>query len=567
MQNTVAKADELLPELEFRTPKWRQNKPIARSLMPFIKSWERDEHWKMGPMIGTVQLEGDINVLGTVFKTWLGFDVREMDGTNWSGFIESMTLMHDGNEWWTGYEAIDTSVRASYKPYELDDFNVISNGSFEVAGSGVVFRDWEEYAPAGSSISQNSFVTQHDGNSCAIARTSSQALIGQSFQVEPNTNYRLAFYARGTGSNAGRYRIQDFTKDTDIKAEGSTGVTAATWTLVTYNFLTDSDTETINVQLLGPNSGSGTVYFDNIKLKKYNEVTAYTPYQEDDRCVELYGRKQITIPTEYHTEAEAIYACNEHLARHCAPRLIPVQVSTEPTKGMDSPAIMTMNIAGYMETAKWREGVASLAIASDVSDPDSMGNEAKGVDYADNRRVETASVKNLIKHVLNYGCDYLDVGSIADNTDTTTLPQGTPYEILDTLVNIKDSSDNIYRFTVTNGRVHYEINRGRVQATQTPNGIAPGSSYGQATTQTHWLIKPGVWKLRAGDGQLEAAVVPPATKRGEVIMTAVRLKSDGTIDPIPLELEGYADAPASYEKNESAKLYESSIAAIKDRRS
>lgn len=83
---------------------------------------------------------------------------------------------------------------------------------------------------------------------------------------------RLSFWTKGDGTHAGMYRIYDVTNSANILAKTTTGVTAAKWTFVRYNFRRPSGCNTIRIEFHMSNAALGYAYFDNVSMFEELEI-------------------------------------------------------------------------------------------------------------------------------------------------------------------------------------------------------------------------------------------------------------------------------------------------------
>ncbi len=85
--------------------------------------------------------------------------------------------------------------------------------------------------------------------------------------LQPSTNYRLSFWCRGDGTNAGKFFIHDRTTNTYITpADVSTGNATTTWQKVTYDFTTPAGASNVRIFLENPGTINSVVWFDECSL-------------------------------------------------------------------------------------------------------------------------------------------------------------------------------------------------------------------------------------------------------------------------------------------------------------
>jgi hypothetical protein len=143
----------------------------------------------------------------------------------------------------------------------------------DISGKRLDISTWTIVENALGSVAPDSTTAQADTYSVRLTRASAGAPeveITQGFTSTAYKYYRLDFWARGDGSNAGTYRVAD--PSGDIIAETSTGVTAATWTQVTAYFSARSSSSTITLYLGAPN-GVGYANFDEVSIEAYTDAS------------------------------------------------------------------------------------------------------------------------------------------------------------------------------------------------------------------------------------------------------------------------------------------------------
>lgn len=149
---------------------------------------------------------------------------------------------------------------------------LIGNGGFEGVGMGGsdIFSSWYEFAGTGT-IAQNTLIKVSGNASCLLTRgATGNTFVVQNQGAQPG-DYRLSFYARGDGTNAGRYMVKNETDATNIIALTSTGITSTSFSQVTVDFTVPDDCESFSVQLWSPSSASGSAYFDDVSLYRLEE--------------------------------------------------------------------------------------------------------------------------------------------------------------------------------------------------------------------------------------------------------------------------------------------------------
>jgi len=148
---------------------------------------------------------------------------------------------------------------------------ITTNADFETYsgtqddGTADTFTDWSRITAAGREVEATATV-QTGSNAIKInSGGSGTSSLYRTISVTSGNYYRLTFYTRGDGAAQGRYQVRDLTNADDIRAIGNTGVTAATYTQVTYDFQAPTGCSQIRI-LLANSSVSGVVYYDNTSL-------------------------------------------------------------------------------------------------------------------------------------------------------------------------------------------------------------------------------------------------------------------------------------------------------------
>lgn len=121
-----------------------------------------------------------------------------------------------------------------------DHINMLTDGGLNIAGADPpVMQGWTNGGEA-TQIERETTL-QHYQDSCVkLTRTTAlgSAWISQTFVTVASTDYVATFYARGDGTNAGRYNIQDVSNAGFLITERSTGVSGTAWQKVVVPFST-----------------------------------------------------------------------------------------------------------------------------------------------------------------------------------------------------------------------------------------------------------------------------------------------------------------------------------------
>lgn len=142
----------------------------------------------------------------------------------------------------------------------------VVNTSFELR-SAADFEDWTEVQGDGTVGASTS--ASHWGATSArlVAGTTNRAYIHQNILVSELTDYALAFWNYGDGTNDGGYRVNDYTQSGTIVNFTSTGHTGTTWKVFYVPFTTPAGCQEIRILFYSPAAGSGgQVWFDDVSL-------------------------------------------------------------------------------------------------------------------------------------------------------------------------------------------------------------------------------------------------------------------------------------------------------------
>jgi hypothetical protein len=156
---------------------------------------------------------------------------------------------------------------------------LLSNPGFETAGGGGadVFANWTEFITRGTVADETTLVKSGShALKAASNNVSGYAGTFQTIAVTAGTRYKLTFWTRGDGTNAGEYSASNGNAPFEvIVAKGSTGVTGTTYTQITKYFIVPAGYTVVYLELSCPVANGGIAYFDDVSLKA---VTAYAPF-------------------------------------------------------------------------------------------------------------------------------------------------------------------------------------------------------------------------------------------------------------------------------------------------
>ena len=154
------------------------------------------------------------------------------------------------------------------KPTRVAGANKILNPGYEMLGAGGadIWANWSEAAWDG--VIADETVLVHSGGHAAKLTAGASLntnIEGEDFVVVPGTAHQLSFWARGDGTNYGRYLVLDISGDVVI-IEGATGVPGTTYTQVSVPFTAPAGCVLARVYLLCPTINGGIAYFDDVSL-------------------------------------------------------------------------------------------------------------------------------------------------------------------------------------------------------------------------------------------------------------------------------------------------------------
>ena len=81
-------------------------------------------------------------------------------------------------------------------------------------------------------------------------------------------HFKLVFWTKGDGTNAGSYRVRSVAPAVDIFPAVSTGVTSTTWTKITRYFTQNTGSTSLYVQFYGSAVNPSTVWYDSVSIKE-----------------------------------------------------------------------------------------------------------------------------------------------------------------------------------------------------------------------------------------------------------------------------------------------------------
>lgn len=171
---------------------------------------------------------------------------------------------------------------------------LITNGGFETHtgtaddGTSDTFTGWSNaYVNDGAGSKIEATTTAQEGSKAVkLSRTTGMptALFSTPITATPGHSYKLQFYTRGDGAQAGMYTLRLYNTITGASLDfynESTGVTGTTYTVVTRYAYCPPGYNSIFPILRAPSAAAGTAYFDAVSLKRNQEpdtFTVFAPY-------------------------------------------------------------------------------------------------------------------------------------------------------------------------------------------------------------------------------------------------------------------------------------------------
>jgi len=152
--------------------------------------------------------------------------------------------------------------------------NLILNPGFELPGEGGedIFSGWGETVDDGTITDTTTAAEVFSGLHAVkltAGETSKQSRIYQQISVESEKYYKIIFYCRGDGTNAGFWKIDDVTNGwAAIVTQVSTGVTGTAYSKISQIFQAPSGCVSIFLTLNCPFVSGGISYFDEVSLRR-----------------------------------------------------------------------------------------------------------------------------------------------------------------------------------------------------------------------------------------------------------------------------------------------------------
>jgi len=222
--------------------------------------------WRMDPDRGQFQLKRTLASaeVRQCYVSLSTFDADEKAIAHGGPLVPVTAVVEMSDLWFDPTEvSTDTDVTVNNPGFET------FTGT-EDDGTSDDFANWTEATDDGNGDKVEATATAHAGSyAVKLTRgTGTQASItSESRAATAGKMMRLAFYTRGDGTYAGRYRIYDVTNSENIVPATSTAITGETYTQVIVYFTVPAGCANINVRFLAPSTDTGVAYFDVVALK------------------------------------------------------------------------------------------------------------------------------------------------------------------------------------------------------------------------------------------------------------------------------------------------------------
>lgn len=184
---------------------------------------------------------------------------------------------------WDFQEASGALVTNKATKLTASAVDLILNGGFEVLGTGGadVYAFWNEIAGNGAIADETTIV--HAGGSAHAAKltagASANTYVYQDYVVKPGQENTFVVWARGDGTNSGRYLVRNYFTGANLTATLSFGVTGTDYTQVTFTVTPPAGVSIIELRLYCPAANGGIAYVDDVSVTAITDCTAgYSVY-------------------------------------------------------------------------------------------------------------------------------------------------------------------------------------------------------------------------------------------------------------------------------------------------
>jgi len=152
----------------------------------------------------------------------------------------------------------------------------VTNGDFaaitgtEDDGTSDTLDNWTNDGvddPSGDKVEATATAQAGDYAAMLTYATAQTSIQSAAITVIPGETIKLSFYTRGDATEQGQFLVYDITNAADIVALSDTGVTAATYAVVTSSFVVPTDCVSLYIKFHAPNA-AGVAYFDTVTLMR-----------------------------------------------------------------------------------------------------------------------------------------------------------------------------------------------------------------------------------------------------------------------------------------------------------
>lgn len=146
--------------------------------------------------------------------------------------------------------------------------NLLSNPGFETADGGApTWANWTDTAGDGAIANETTAVYSNVDAAKITAGGTVNTKVAQAVTTIAGKKYRLRFWSKDDGTNAGRYGIYDVTNGADIVAIVATAK-AAVFAATTVAFTAPAGCVSVRIDLWCPAVDTKIAYFDACKVTR-----------------------------------------------------------------------------------------------------------------------------------------------------------------------------------------------------------------------------------------------------------------------------------------------------------
>ncbi len=236
-------------------------------------------------------LSNQVNVLKGqyLFIIWEAPNTNELSVGMFNSNSSSTPYRHNFLLGTTGSSLIGTNLplysSATFKLYGNTDITanfvdqlgseLILNPGFELLGGPNIFSSWSNDAGNGTHGKEDATSTVYSGSHAIklsyLGGAWFTSQLAQKINVIPGEKYRLSFWTRGDGINAGKYALYDISHSSYIEGTETgitTGVVGNQYKEVIVDFIVPNGSTIIKLFLLSPGVEGSYAYFDDVSIKK-----------------------------------------------------------------------------------------------------------------------------------------------------------------------------------------------------------------------------------------------------------------------------------------------------------